>query len=286
MSAQRNRCGLFYCALFLSSLRLFYSSLQTPWLGELKDRVSNTINMPICPECRKWSCRNSTGKGGNGSSTKLTSKPQKKLPTHPDKLSPPICCGEDYAYHDCDPVLVFGDTLRALLAYPNIHPMVLKHARGAMDKDLPAVLFCRSDLIYHSVGNARTRAELDAFLGHLLVLWTRFGPPKSGEDTGSESRPVKNVSTKIPSLIDLDISPTENAALNNALAEKAGIQLFLQPAILPVTKPAPQLSLKQDTQSGLRPDFHSALLYETPFRDSFEAGRALLGILDKDSARS
>ena len=80
----------------------------------------------------------------------------------------PSCCVQSEG-HKCDLILVWGETLRALLSSPFADGAIWKHVDGQLDKDMPVMFFCRDDLIAH-LGNVTVKDYLDDFLGMIREI--------------------------------------------------------------------------------------------------------------------
>lgn len=80
----------------------------------------------------------------------------------------PSCCVQSEG-HSCDLILVWGESLRALLSSPLVDGAVWKHVDGPTDGDMPTMFFCRDDLLIH-LGHVTIKDYLDDYLAMILDL--------------------------------------------------------------------------------------------------------------------
>ncbi len=77
------------------------------------------------------------------------------------------CCAWT-ANHQCEPVLVYGETLRILMRCTFVESGIWKHFDGVLDTEI--TYFCRDDLVSH-LGTWTDRDHLEEFLSRLPEIW-------------------------------------------------------------------------------------------------------------------
>ena len=83
-----------------------------------------------------------------------------------NNMQPPSCCVSAPG-HRCDLILVYGDTLRALLSSSAVDAAIWNHIALPLDDDMPVMFLCQDDLLGH-LGNVTHRDNLEELLALLL----------------------------------------------------------------------------------------------------------------------
>lgn len=111
---------------------------------------------------------------------------------------PSACChpSED---HKCDMMIVYGDTLRALLSSSAVDSTICTHVDGPLESDMPVMFFCKDDLAYH-LGDQIHKDDLEHFLALLLDVENLQVEIPLGED-------IREVSSNCSSPITMEYGP-------------------------------------------------------------------------------
>lgn len=80
----------------------------------------------------------------------------------------PCTCYLRSGDHRCDLILVYGDTLHALLSSTAVDLAILDHVDGSLEAEVPVMFFCKDDLALH-LRNKTHRDDLEDFLAMLLA---------------------------------------------------------------------------------------------------------------------
>ncbi len=73
------------------------------------------------------------------------------------------------ANHQCDPILVYEETLRILMRCTFVESRIWKHFDRLLDTEI--TYFCRDDLVSH-LGTWTDRDHLEEFLSRLPEIWS------------------------------------------------------------------------------------------------------------------
>lgn len=83
------------------------------------------------------------------------------------KKMPLVSCCVRSSDHTCDPILVYGDTLRALLSSTAVDSRIRNHINGPLEAEI--AYFCKDDLVSH-LGNLTDKDRLEDLLIVLLDM--------------------------------------------------------------------------------------------------------------------